>query len=78
MRYNHRPICVEINQSLLNNIENPFFYIMLQPDIALNHINVIYSTHLKLIISSIDEKFKAMKAGFQLEIGKQQAQTDTI
>lgn len=32
----------------------------------------------KELISSIDEKFKAMKAGFQLEIGKQQAQTDTI
>lgn len=32
----------------------------------------------KELISSIDEKFKAMKAGFQLEIGKQQAQTDTM
>lgn len=29
-------------------------------------------------LSSIDEKFKAMKAGFQLEIGKQQAQKDTM
>lgn len=32
----------------------------------------------KELISSIDEKFKAMKAGFQSEIGKQQAQKDTI
>lgn len=32
----------------------------------------------KELISSIDEKFKAMKAGFQLEIGKQQAQKDTM
>lgn len=32
----------------------------------------------KELISSIDEKFKAMKAGFQLEIGKQQAQIDTM
>lgn len=32
----------------------------------------------KELISSIDEKFKAMKTGFQLEIGKQQAQTDTM
>lgn len=32
----------------------------------------------KELISSIDEKFKAMKTVFQLEIGKQQAQTDTI
>lgn len=29
-------------------------------------------------LSSIDEKFKAMKAGFQLEIDKQQAQKDTM
>lgn len=29
-------------------------------------------------LSSIDEKFKAMKAGFQLEIGKQQAQIYTM
>lgn len=32
----------------------------------------------KELISSIDEKFKAMKTGFQLEIGKQQAQIDTM
>lgn len=32
----------------------------------------------KELISSIDEKFKAMKTGFQLEIGKQQAQTKTM
>lgn len=32
----------------------------------------------KELISSIDEKFKAMKAGFQLEIVKQQAQKDTM
>lgn len=32
----------------------------------------------KELISSIDEKFKAMKTVFQLEIGKQQAQTDTM
>lgn len=32
----------------------------------------------KELISSIDEKFKAMITGFQLEIGKQQAQTDTM
>lgn len=32
----------------------------------------------KELISSIDEKFKAMKTGFQLEIGKQQAQTNTM
>lgn len=32
----------------------------------------------KELISSIDEKFKAMKTGFQLEIGKQQAQKDTM
>lgn len=32
----------------------------------------------KELISSIDEKFKAMKAVFQLEIGKQQAQIDTM
>lgn len=32
----------------------------------------------KELISSIDEKFKAMITGFQLEIGKQQAQIDTI
>lgn len=32
----------------------------------------------KELISSIDEKFKAMKTVFQLEIGKQQAQIDTM
>lgn len=32
----------------------------------------------KELISSIDEKFKAMITGFQLEIGKQQAQKDTM
>lgn len=32
----------------------------------------------KELISSIDEKFKAMKTVFQLEIGKQQAQKDTM
>lgn len=32
----------------------------------------------KELISSIDEKFKAMITGFQSEIGKQQAQTDTM
>lgn len=32
----------------------------------------------KELISSIDEKFKAMITGFQLEIGKQQAQIDTM
>lgn len=32
----------------------------------------------KELISSIDEKFKAIITGFQLEIGKQQAQTDTM
>lgn len=32
----------------------------------------------KELISSIDEKFKAMITGFQLEIGKQQAQTNTM
>lgn len=32
----------------------------------------------KELISSIDEKFKAMITGFQSEIGKQQAQKDTM
>lgn len=32
----------------------------------------------KELISSIDEKFKAMKTVFQLEIVKQQAQKDTM